>query len=195
MKKIYTIGRDSGCDIVIPDNTDVTSRLHATLRVESNGKIYLTDQSLNGTYVNGMKMSSNVEIPVSRNDVVSFAHIYNLDWNLVPKQKNGAIGIVISIIAVIAISAAGIYLYLSYKDVPQNPEPEKQNVKKESPTPKVIKKDTPAVKTDNDNTKTEKPEVTAPEKPKQKEEKPQEEKKEEKPQEEKKEENNPIFIY
>ena len=61
MKKIYTIGRDGGCDIVIPDNTDVISRLHATIRVESNDKIYLTDQSRNGTYINGMKMSSNVE--------------------------------------------------------------------------------------------------------------------------------------
>ena len=79
MKKIYTIGRDEGCDIVIQDNTDVISRLHATLRIESNNKIYLIDQSLNGTYINGMKMSSNVEIPVSREDVISFAHIYNLD--------------------------------------------------------------------------------------------------------------------
>ena len=87
-KKIYTIGRGEGCDIVIPDNTDVISRLHATIRVESNDKIFLTDQSRNGTYVNGMKMSSNVEIPVSRKDVVSFAHIYNLDWSLVPKQKS-----------------------------------------------------------------------------------------------------------
>lgn len=46
MKKIYTIGRGEECDIVIPDNTDIISRLHATIRVESNGKIYLTDQSL-----------------------------------------------------------------------------------------------------------------------------------------------------
>ena len=84
MKKIYTIGRDEGCDIVIPDSTDVISRLHATIRVEDNDKIFITDQSRNGTYVNGMKMSSNVEIPVSRKDVVSFAHIYNLDWSLHP---------------------------------------------------------------------------------------------------------------
>ena len=66
MKKIYTIGRDEGCDIVIPDNTDVISRLHATIRIEAGDKIFLTDQSRNGTYINGMKMTSNVEIPVSR---------------------------------------------------------------------------------------------------------------------------------
>ena len=45
MKKIYTIGRDEGCDIVIPDNTDVISRLHATIRIEAGDKIFLTDQS------------------------------------------------------------------------------------------------------------------------------------------------------
>lgn len=91
MKKIYTIGRDEGCDIVIPDSTDVISRLHATIRIEPNDKIYLIDQSRNGTYVNGMKMSSNVEIPVSRKDVVSFARIYNLDWSLVPKHNGNVL--------------------------------------------------------------------------------------------------------
>ena len=64
MKKIYTIGREEGCDIVIPDNSDVISRLHATIRIESEDKIFITDQSRNGTYVNGMKISSNVEVPV-----------------------------------------------------------------------------------------------------------------------------------
>ncbi|MBR5480333.1 MAG: FHA domain-containing protein, partial [Bacteroidaceae bacterium] len=34
MKKIYTIGREESCDIVIPDQTDVVSRLHATLRID-----------------------------------------------------------------------------------------------------------------------------------------------------------------
>ena len=103
MKKIYTIGRDEGCDIVIPDSTDVISRLHATIRVEANDKIFITDQSKNGTYVNGMKMSSNVEIPVSRKDVVSFAHIYNLDWSLVPKQKSNTIKIVAIILLIAAL--------------------------------------------------------------------------------------------
>lgn len=88
MKKIYTIGREEGCDIVIPDNSDVISRLHATIRIESEDKIFITDQSRNGTYVNGMKISSNVEVPVSRKDVISFAHIVDFDWTLIPKQKS-----------------------------------------------------------------------------------------------------------
>lgn len=109
MKKIYTIGRDEGCDIVIPDTTDVISRLHATLRIESGDKIFLIDQSLNGTYVNGMKMSSNVEIPISRNDVISFAHIYNLDWSLVPKRRNRLIKIFLILLLGFLV-AGGVYM-------------------------------------------------------------------------------------
>ena len=70
MKKIYTIGRDEGCDIVIPDSTDVISRLHATIRVESNDKIYLIDQSRNGTYVNGNVYVLGDVIDLQNNDVI-----------------------------------------------------------------------------------------------------------------------------
>ena len=114
MKKIYTIGRDEGCDIVIPDSTDVISRLHATIRVESNDKIFLIDQSRNGTYVNGMKMSSNVEIPVSRKDVISFAHIYNLDWSLVPKHKGNTLKTALIILSSLVIMTGIAYAIISY---------------------------------------------------------------------------------
>lgn len=114
MKKIYTIGRDEGCDIVIPDSTDVISRLHATIRIESNDKIFIIDQSRNGTYVNGMKMSSNVEIPVSRKDVVSFAHIYNLDWSLVPKHKGNTIKMIFIILASLIVMTGIAYAIISY---------------------------------------------------------------------------------
>lgn len=116
MKKIYTIGRDEGCDIVIPDSTDVISRLHATIRVESNDKIFLIDQSRNGTYVNGMKMSSNVEIPVSRKDVVSFAHIYNLDWSLVPKHKDNTIKTIFIILGSLIVMTGIAYAIISYSN-------------------------------------------------------------------------------
>lgn len=114
MKKIYTIGRDEGCDIVIPDSTDVISRLHATIRVESNDKIFLIDQSRNGTYVNGMKMSSNVEIPISRKDVISFAHIYNLDWSLVPKHKGNTLKTALIILSSLVIMTGIAYAVISY---------------------------------------------------------------------------------
>jgi len=83
MKKIYTIGRDRQNDIVIEDESDVISRLHATIRFDGC-KMYLIDQSQNGTYVNGMRMASNEEIPVSRKNTITFANVAELDWNQLP---------------------------------------------------------------------------------------------------------------
>lgn len=122
MKKIYTIGRDESCDIVISDSTNVISRQHATIRVESNDKIFIIDQSRNGTYINGMKMSSNVEIPISRNDVVSFAHVYNLDWSLVPAEKNTTLKIVLASVVSIAIIGTVAWL-IFFNDNKKSPEP------------------------------------------------------------------------
>ncbi len=82
--KVYSIGRELGCDIVINDNTDVISRRHAVLNVMPTGKMTIVDQSHNGTYVNGIRIAPNVPVPVTRKDTVSFAHIARLDWNLVP---------------------------------------------------------------------------------------------------------------
>lgn len=83
MKKVYTIGRDLQSDIVIEDDSDVISRLHATIRFDGS-KMYIIDQSQNGTYVNGMRMSANEEVPVSRKDTVSFANVAELDWSRLP---------------------------------------------------------------------------------------------------------------
>lgn len=82
--KAYSIGREAGCNIVINDSTDVVSRRHAILNVYSNGKMTITDQSHNGTYVNGIRISQNVPVPVTRKDNISFAHVARLDWNQVP---------------------------------------------------------------------------------------------------------------
>ena len=158
MKKIYTIGRDESCDIVVSDSTDVISRLHATIRVESNNKIYLTDQSRNGTYINGMKMSSNVEIPVSRKDVVSLAHVYELDWSLVPKQKSKT-KIVFLVVLLVAFLAGAAYFLFGLNRGDSNRTVE------QAPVPPVIMKpdtvpvrDTVPVKPEE-----EKPVVTKPE--------------------------------
>lgn len=159
MKKIYTIGRDEGCDIVIPDSTDVISRLHAKIRVESNDKIFITDQSRNGTYVNGMKMSSNVEIPVSRKDVISFAHIYNLDWSLIPKQQSNTIKVV-SIIMLIAalLGLVTFFIFCPEKELhePKRPEPTtivKNDTVVVHDTVVVKHKETPKVKTKKEDPK------------------------------------------
>ena len=85
--KVYSIGRESGCDIVINDNTDVISRRHAVLNVSPSGKMTIVDQSQNGTYVNGIRISRNVPVPVTRKDNISFAHVARLDWSMVPRQQ------------------------------------------------------------------------------------------------------------
>ncbi|MBR1800919.1 MAG: FHA domain-containing protein [Bacteroidaceae bacterium] len=85
--KVYSIGREAGCDIVINDRTDVISRRHAILNVMSSGKMTIVDQSSNGTYVNGIRISPNVPVPVTRKDNISFAHVARLDWNLIPRPS------------------------------------------------------------------------------------------------------------
>lgn len=100
--KTYSIGRDLNCDIVINDSTDVISRRHALLNVTPSGKMTIIDQSSNGTYVNGIRISQNVPVPVTRKDIVSLAHVAKLDWNQVPKS-NQWIKYAIAAVAALAI--------------------------------------------------------------------------------------------
>lgn len=122
MKKIYTIGRDPQSDIVINDNTDVVSRLHATIRIEGS-KMFLIDQSQNGTYVNGMRMSANEEIPVTREDTISFANVAELDWTFLPdpqKAQMKTVGIVVALLIVIAAIVFGVLQFMDDKDKTTN---------------------------------------------------------------------------
>lgn len=118
MNKVYTIGRDPSCDIVINDNTDVVSRVHASLKVKGRGKYVLVDQGRNGTYVNGIKMSPNEEIPVSRKDAISFAHVAELDWNQVPKEKSNSLLWIIIAVVTVAIIGAIAYYFLKPEPTP-----------------------------------------------------------------------------
>lgn len=127
MKKIYTIGREEGCDIVIPDSSDVISRLHATIRIDSENKIYITDQSRNGTYVNGIKISSNVEVPVSRKDVISFAHIVDFNWSLIPKQRSKYLKWAIVISSFIVIVGFVAYFAITPGKPTDSPTPIMEN--------------------------------------------------------------------
>lgn len=126
MNKVYTIGRDPSCDIVIPDSTDVISRVHASLKVNGNGKYLLIDQSRNGTYVNGIKMSSNEDIPVTRKDVISFAHVSDLDWNQIPKEKNSKMIWLLAAVAVLVIACACFFVFKPEEPVP--PVVEEQDI-------------------------------------------------------------------
>lgn len=101
--KTYSIGRDLNCDIVINDSTDVISRRHALLNVTPSGKMTIIDQSSNGTYVNGIRISQNVPVPVTRKDIVSLAHVAKLDWNQVPKSNQWMTYVIGAVIAIAVI--------------------------------------------------------------------------------------------
>lgn len=81
--KVLTIGRSEDCNIVIDDNQDLISRKHAMLRIYPLGKMELVSMGRNGTFVNGLPVKNNIPIKITRKDVVSFAHVKQLDWTLV----------------------------------------------------------------------------------------------------------------
>lgn len=118
--KVYSIGRETDCNIVINDTSDVISRRHATLNVESNGKMTIVDTSRNGTYVNGIRINSNVPFPVTRKDNVSFAHVARLDWNLVPVQKSSMHYAIIAIVAILLVTGSVVgYNYYQMQNIPE----------------------------------------------------------------------------
>lgn len=112
--KVYSIGREVGCDIVINDNSDVISRRHATLNVASSGKMTIVDLSHNGTYVNGIRISPNVPVPVTRKDNVSFAHVARLDWNLIPNTGVTIIKWVVLGVLALLLIIGGIWGYKAF---------------------------------------------------------------------------------
>lgn len=67
----FTIGRDTGCDMVLPDPT--VSRWHAGLRREPGGWLLDDLGSTNGTLVNGWRVRAWV--PVRDGDLVSFGAV------------------------------------------------------------------------------------------------------------------------
>lgn len=123
--KVYSIGREMGCDIIIDDNSDVISRRHATLNVMPSGKMTIIDLSHNGTYVNGIRINQNVPVPVTRNDTVSFAHVAQLDWNQIPNTQGMIVRYVLLALLAILLVIGGVWAYSALtKDAkPVEPQP------------------------------------------------------------------------
>lgn len=72
------IGRDADCDIIL--DHERISRLHAVITREGS-QYRITDQnSLNGVFVNGARVTSALVQP---SDLISLGGIDNLDWNAV----------------------------------------------------------------------------------------------------------------
>jgi pSer/pThr/pTyr-binding forkhead associated (FHA) protein len=82
METIKVIGRSSDCDIVVLDPKRRVSRKHAVIRYQ-NGTIFIKDNgSLNGTYVNGSKISSADFVRISPSDKVTLSTDYEVDKGL-----------------------------------------------------------------------------------------------------------------
>lgn len=71
-----TIGKSSDNNIIL--NHDDVSRRHAIIYREANGKVVIEDlNSTNGTYVNGIKITSQI---LHAGDKVTITRNYNLAW-------------------------------------------------------------------------------------------------------------------
>ncbi len=110
--KSYSIGREETCNITLYDSSNLVSRRHATLNVNGS-KMTITDHSSNGTYINGIRITSGTPVPVTRKDVVSFAQTCELDWKRIP---NPAKKIWISVIVALVVIGAGVSIALYYSN-------------------------------------------------------------------------------
>lgn len=82
--KVLTIGRSEDCHICIEDPQNMISKKHAILRFYPLGKIEIVPLGRNLTYINGKAVKNEKASIVSRKDVISFAHVKDLDWDKVP---------------------------------------------------------------------------------------------------------------
>ena len=82
-KHVITIGTNPDNTITYYNNT--VSRYHATIKIDKKGKIFINDQSLNGTQVNGNRIAKFTDFPITRKDRISFANEQVLDWTQIPK--------------------------------------------------------------------------------------------------------------
>ena len=107
--KTITIGR--GPENMVTLDDPKISRHHALLRCYPLGKIEIVDISQNGTFVNGMQIASNKPYPLTRKDIVIFAHAEKLDWKRVPAPYRRIKYLIMLAIALIAAIIIGSYFY------------------------------------------------------------------------------------
>lgn len=157
--KTITIGR--GPENMVTLNDIKTSRRHALLRCHPTGKLEIVDLSQNGTFVNGMRIPSNKPYPLTRKDIVIFAHAETLDWNEVPnpyKYIKYATILLTTCIIVLCLGT-GITAYLnsqrgSIEDTPEFVGPSDPTSVNKSETDSILPQ------------KKRKKEITIPQKPK-----------------------------
>lgn len=106
--RIITIGRDEGCTITLDDNT--VSWHHARLKLYPSGKMELTDESTNGTSINGQTMKSHKPYRVRRKDVITFAGRRQLIWSDVPDPYRPWRKAIIWLLVILAL-LGGLYAF------------------------------------------------------------------------------------
>lgn len=121
--KVLSIGRDNACDIILNDEKDLISRRHAILYITSSGKMTLVGQGQNGTYVNGIRINPNIPYPVTRKDTISFAHVKQLDWKLVP-NRFALVRMLILVVVIALIATGGILFFMNRDSQPATNESE-----------------------------------------------------------------------
>lgn len=88
--RIINIGRRPENQVVIDDVS--ISRDHAKIEIDDVNRIFITDLSKNGTFVNGQRLFVNLRKQIMRSDKVNFAQVADLNWTLIPSPVyNGTI--------------------------------------------------------------------------------------------------------
>jgi len=118
--KILSIGRDENCNIILSDN--MISRRHAILKIHATGKMEIISLGQNGTFVNGVKLKSDTVYPITRKDIVSFAHVRQLDWTQIPDIRGYfRYGIIGAFFVVLLIACIAAFSRFIKDDVPLSP--------------------------------------------------------------------------
>lgn len=86
--RLLKIGRDAGCDIVLPSNK--VSSLHAEIILKDSGDIILEDKgSRNGTFVMNQPITPGKSVSIRRGDRICFADV-ELNWNQIPMPEDNS---------------------------------------------------------------------------------------------------------
>ena len=118
--RVLTIGRNEDCDIIVEDPQNMISKKHAILRFYPLGKIEIVPLGRNFTYINGRLVQNEKAHKVTRKDVISFAHVKDLNWSLVPNPYAKIRNIIISILLAVILLFAGLLFFLNLKSCSSN---------------------------------------------------------------------------
>ncbi|MDP4813478.1 MAG: FHA domain-containing protein [Saprospiraceae bacterium] len=118
VKEEISIGKNPDNKIQI--NASQSSRYHAVLKITSDGKYYIYDQSLNGTTVNGSKVPKYQDYLIKRKDKILFADSQALDWKQIPKKESKIKFLIpVAVLLIIGLISIGTYKNLTPVNISQ----------------------------------------------------------------------------